>query len=55
MHDLRPQREAKGTLLGPVISVEVKLEGHSVKALFDTGSPVTIASIECVLDALVKQ
>ena len=55
MHILRPQGEANGPVLGPVISVEVMLEGHSVKALLDTGSPVTIASIECVLDAFAKQ
>lgn len=30
-------------------------QGYPVKALQDTGSPVTIVSIECVLDALAKQ
>lgn len=55
MHILRPQSEANGPVLGPIISVEVMLEGHPVKALLDTGSPVTIASIECMLDALAKQ
>ena len=55
MHILRPQGEANGPVLGPIISVEVMLEGHPVKALLDTGSPVTITSTECMLDALTKQ
>ena len=55
MHILRPQGKANGRVLRPIISVEVMLEGHPVKALLDTGSPLTIASIECVLDALAKQ
>lgn len=55
IHILRPQGEANGPVLGSIISVEVILEEHPVKALLDTGSPVTIASIECVLDTLAKQ
>ena len=41
--------------LGPTISVEVVLEGRPSKALVDTGSPVTIVSIDCLLEALFER
>ena len=34
--------------------MEVSLEGQPVKALVDTGSPVTIVSVDCLLDVLAK-
>ena len=55
MYILRSQGEVNGPVLGPIVSVAVMLEGYPVKALQYTGSPVTIVSIECVLDALAKQ
>ena len=53
-HVLKPEGEANGPILGPAISVEVLLEGHPVMALVDTGSPITIVSINCLLDILAK-
>ena len=41
--------------LGSTISVEVVLEGRPTKALVDTGSPVTIVSIDCLLEALFER
>ena len=35
-----------GSELGPVLTAEVLLEGEAVEALLDTGSPVTIVSLE---------
>ena len=35
-------------------AVELNLEGQPIKALVDTGSPVTIVSIDCLLDVLAK-
>ena len=43
------------SLLGPTLTAEVKLEGRTVKALLDTGSPVTIASLEYLLDTWKNQ
>ena len=43
------------TCLGPSLTTEVKLEGVSVKALVDTGSPSTIVSLKFLVDALAKQ
>ena len=41
--------------LGPTISVEVVLKGRPTKALVDTGSPVTIVSIDSLLEALLEK
>ena len=49
MHVLQPDKGA-GPTLGPAVSVEPKLEGQPVKALVDTGSPITIVSVDCMLD-----
>ena len=43
MHTVTPEAEA-GAHFGPVLTVEVQLEGTPVKAFLDTGSPVTIVS-----------
>ena len=43
------------TRLGRVLTVEVELEGTPVKALLDTGSPVTIVSLKFLMDALSRQ
>ena len=42
-------RADKGSRLGPTVYDTVAVEGISVEALIDTGSPVTIASLEMVL------
>ena len=54
MHALKPKGEAQGLVLGPAISVELLLERQPVNALGDTGSPITIVSIDCLLDVLAK-
>jgi len=38
-----------GPALGAIIYVSVLLEGQPVKAFVDTGSPVSIVSIKCLL------
>jgi len=47
-HVMEQKDELKNPALGPAFHVEVLLEGHPVKALVDTGSPVTIVSITCL-------
>ena len=54
MHVLKPKGEAQGPVLGPAISIEILLEGQMVNALVNTGSPITIVSIDCLLDVLMK-
>ena len=54
MHALKPKGEAQGPVLGSAVSVEVLLEEKMVNALVDTGSPITIASIDCLLDVYEK-
>ena len=44
----------EGPTLGPTVLLNVLLEGYPVKGLVDTGSPITIVSIECLLDILAK-
>ena len=54
IHVLKLKGGAQGSVLGPAVSVEVLLEGQMVNALVDTGSPITIASIDCLLDVFEK-
>ena len=41
--------------LGPILTSIVEVEGEPVEALLDTGSPVTIISLEWLLQLLVRQ
>ena len=41
--------------LGPVLTLIVEVQGEPVEALIDIGSPVTIVSLEWLLQLLVKQ
>ena len=43
-----------GPSLGPTLAVEVCVEGQPTKALLDTGSPVSIISIEFLVHALLN-
>lgn len=52
---ITPVNSDNGTQLGPVIKTQVELEGHPTEALLDTGSPVTIASLEYVIKVLLGQ
>ena len=48
--------DTKGyTELGPSITADVELEGIPIKTLLDTGSPVTIVSLEFIIEALLKK
>ena len=54
MHVLAAEGKPEGPTLGPTVLTNVLLEGHPVKALVDTESPITIVSIDCLLDILAK-
>ena len=41
--------------LGPTLTANMELEGSSVRALLDTGSPVTIVDLGFLLEALAKK
>ena len=47
MHTITSQ-ERSGFKLGPALMSEMQLEGSVVNALLDTGSPVSIVSLECL-------
>ena len=36
--------------VGPTLTAEVEVEGKTVKALLDTGSPVTILSVDLLFN-----
>ena len=55
MRVLKSVNGEEGNSLGPTLSAHVEFEGSPVKALLDTGSPVTIVSMRFLLQALVKQ
>jgi len=54
MYILEPHGSTDGPVLGPTLFVKVLLEGKPVKALVDTGSPITIVSIKYLLVILAK-
>ena len=48
--DLRQgDKEAEKPLQGPIVEAEIYLEGHPTKALIDTGPPISIVSIDFLL------
>ena len=53
MHVLNADHSHESTL-GPTLTVQVNFEGVPVKALVDTGSPVTIVSLDFLLHTLAK-
>ena len=56
MHALVSQtKSGDQPILGPTITAEVVVEGVPVNALLDTGSPVSIVSLEFIVNALAKQ
>lgn len=55
LHGIRSPEASEGSTLGPTIVGEVEFEGVPVKALLDTGSPVTIASLDWVFQALASR
>ena len=55
MHGLTPANPKPGLKLGPTLTTEVEIEGVSVQALLDTGSPATIVSLNLILEVLASQ
>ena len=55
MHGVTSKTPNSTVELGPVVTAEVLLEGESVSALVDTGSPVTIVSLECIVKTLARK
>ena len=53
MHSISSKES--GVELGPVPSAQVEFEGEHVKALLDTGSPVTIVSLVFLLKVWAKK
>ena len=49
MHGLPPRNKAQDSQLGPTLTTKVQVEGVSVQALLDTGSPASIISLDLVL------
>ena len=54
LHGVEPQQVMPSVVLGPTPTSEVSLEGVPVKALLDTGSPISIISLEFFLKACVQ-
>ena len=55
LHGVTPNEGSKESRLGPIITSVVNFEGLPVKALLDTGSPVSIVSLGLAVKALAKQ
>ena len=51
---LKEEEDRGEPSLGLTIQATVQIKGSTVEALVDTGSPITIALIECLLDILEK-
>ena len=52
MHGLSQPSQEMNLGLGPTLTTDIELEGTPVKALVDTGSPVTIVSLDAILNVL---
>ena len=55
MHVIQSTGTSKGAQLGPTLTADVELEGSSTQALLDTGLPVTIVSLQFLLEAIARQ
>jgi hypothetical protein len=55
MRVLQAQGKPDKVPLGPILTAWINFEGTDTKALIDTGSPVTIVSLEFAMEALAKQ
>ena len=55
MHGIQSGQSSRGTNLGPIPTATVVVEGEEVLALLDTGSPVTILSLEYLLQLLARK
>lgn len=55
LHGVQPSPvEAEGAVLGPTLTTTVLVEGTPAEALLDTGSPVTIISLEFLVKPLAR-
>ena len=55
MHGITSSSSTGNVQLGPVLTAKIAVEGEIIKALLDTGSPVTIIQLEALLEILAKQ
>ena len=55
MHGLSPTNKTQDSQLGPTLTAKVQVEGVSVQALLDTGSPATIISLDLILRVLAAK
>jgi len=55
MHNISSNSVAESVQLGPVLTGFVEVKGVTLKALLDTGSPVTIIQLEALLQILPEQ
>ena len=56
IYRVEPDKDKRdATILGPTPTMDLTIEGASVWTMIDTGSPVTIVSLEFLLETLAKQ
>ena len=54
LHSLKPSQDTCDVKLGPMLQAQVELEGVDTTALLDTESPVTIVSLDYLMQVLVR-
>ena len=54
-HGISPTSKPKQGRLGPLVNTQVELQGVETAALLDTGFPTSIASLEFLVEAKLKQ
>jgi hypothetical protein len=55
LHGVEPGEKPEGSILGPIPTATVSVEGNPAKALIDTGSPVSIISLEFLVKMLASE
>ena len=55
LHGVKAAKEASDVQLGEIPKTVVSLEGVPVEAMIDTGSPVSIVSLKCLLNVLLSR
>ena len=55
MHGISSDNVMGQVQLGPILTALIEVEGETIEALLDTGSPVTIIRLETLLQLLAKQ
>ena len=54
MHGISSDNVMGQVHLGPILTALIEVEGETIEALLDTGSPVTIIRLETLLQLLAK-